>query len=85
MSTIPKIKRISIRIKNSQKEYLTYAAGLQHKKFSAFIIDSALKEAQEIVSHRTQFDLSPVQWKSFSSALEKPARTIPQLKKLFKG
>ena len=84
MSTIQKDTRVDLRIENSQKDFLVYAATLQHKKLSAFLLDCALKEAEDLVSSKVQFTLTETQWKSFCSALDKPAREIPKLKKLFK-
>src|SRR5258707_70437 len=51
MSTIQKDTRIDLRIQNSQKDFLVYAASLRNQKLSAFVIDSALKEAEELANH----------------------------------
>ena len=85
MVTIQKNKRIDLRVANSSKNLLIYAAILRRKKLSAFILDSALKEAEELVASRTNFQLSKQQWEAFCSALDSPAREIPKLKKLFTG
>lgn len=85
MATIQKDTRIDLRIGNSQKDFLVYAASLRKMKLSAFVLDSALKEAEELVANKIHFPLTDHQWKIFSSALDKPAREIPKLKKLFKG
>ena len=85
MTTIQKDTRIDLRIENSKKDFLVYAATLRHKKLSAFVIDSALKEAEELVANKVQFPLTDHQWKVFCSALDRPAREIPKLRKLFKG
>ena len=85
MSTIQKDTRIDLRIENSQKDFLIYAASLRNMRLSAFVLDSALKEAEELVANKINFPLNDRQWKAFSSALDKPAREIPKLKKLFKG
>lgn len=84
MAITQKDTRIDLRIENSQKDFLVYAASLQHKKLSAFVIDCALKEAEELVASKVHFALPPQQWKDFCKALDRPAREIPQLKKLFK-
>jgi len=84
MATIQKDTRIDLRIELSQKDFLVYAASLQNKKLSAFVLDCALKEAEEMISNKVQFTLLPQQWKAFCSALDQPAREIPKLKKLFK-
>ena len=78
-----KNERLDVRIKNSQKSYLIYAAALRDMKLSAFVLDSAMKEAEEVVNQNVQFKLSDKQWKAFCQALDRPAQAIPGLKKLF--
>jgi len=85
MATIQKDTRIDLRIENSQKDFLVYAASLLDMKLSTFVLDSALKEAEELVSSKTNFPLTADQWKIFCAALDKPAKDIPKLKKLFQG
>ncbi len=85
MSITSKDTRIDLRIENSQKDFLVYAASLSNQKLSAFVINSALKEAEDLVANKVQFNLSDHQWKDFCSVLDKPAREIPKLKKLLKG
>ena len=83
MATKQKNDRIDVRVKESQKNYLVYAATLRDVKLSTFILDSAMKEAEEVVNQNVHFALPDKQWKAFCSALDKPAREIPRLKKLF--
>ena len=85
MATLQKDTRIDLRIENSKKDFLVYAASKRHMKLSAFVLDCALKEAEEIITNQSSFYLSDNQWKSFCVALDKPAREIQKLKKLFKG
>ncbi len=83
MAIAQKNRRIDLRIESSQKNLLVYAASLHHKKLSAFVLDSALKEAEELIADKTHFQLPQAQWKAFCAALDSPAREIPRLKKLF--
>ena len=76
--------RIDLRIKNSKKEFLVYAASMRNMKLSTFVLDSALKEAEELVANKVHFPLTGPQWKAFCAAMDRPAHEIPQLKKLFK-
>jgi uncharacterized protein (DUF1778 family) len=78
-----KNERLDLRVKDSQKSYLIYAATLRDKKLSAFVLDSAMKEADEVVNQNVRFKLPERQWKTFCQALDRPAREIPALKKLF--
>ena len=84
MSVIQKDTRIDLRIEGSQKDFLVYAATLKKMKLSAFVLESAIKEAEELVANKTQFALPEAQWKAFSAALDRPARDNAKLKKLLK-
>jgi len=84
MAIAQKNRRIDLRIENSQKDFLMYVAALRHKKLSAFLLDSALKEAEELIANKSHFQLPERKWKAFCSALDSPAREIPKLKRLFK-
>ncbi len=83
--TTQKDTRIDFRVKSQQKELLNYAASIQNMTLSAFVMESALKEAEEIVSEKIQFSLSQKQWKTFCDQLDQPAKSITKLKKLFSG
>ena len=83
MTIKQKNERLDLRVKDSQKSYLIYAATLRDMKLSAFVLDSAMKEAEEVVNQNVRFTLPDKQWKAFCQALDKPAREIPALKKLF--
>jgi uncharacterized protein (DUF1778 family)/GNAT superfamily N-acetyltransferase len=88
MATLTKIHkddRIDIRIKHSEKDLLNYAASLRHMKLSAFVLYSAVKAAEETVGEKVHFSLSDKKWKAFCEILDRPAREIPKLKKLFQG
>ena len=84
MPGIQKDTRIDLRIENSQKDFLVYAAGLKNMKLSAFVLKCAIKEAEDLAANKTQFTLGSPQWKAFSAALDRPARENLKLKKLFK-
>ena len=85
MAITQKDTRIDLRIENSKKDFLIYAASMRNIKLSAFVLDSALKEAGDLIASKVHFPLTDRQWKSFCAALDRPARTIPKLKKLFAG
>ena len=83
MATKHKNDRIDVRVKSSQKNYLMHAATLRDVKLSTFMLESAMKEAEEVVNQNVHFALPEKDWKAFCEALDKPAREIPRLKKLF--
>ena len=84
MPTTQKDTRIDLRIENSQQDFLFYAASLKNMKLSAFVLTSAINEAEDLVASKTQFALPEKQWRAFSAALDRPARENSKLKKLFK-
>lgn len=84
MPITQKDTRIDLRIENSQKDFLVYAASLKNMKLSAFVLNCAIKEAEDLVANKTQFVLPEAKWKAFCAALDRPARENPKLKKLFK-
>ncbi len=85
MPVTQKDTRIDLRIENSQKDFLVYAANLKNMKLSAFVLNCAIKEAEDMLANKSQFTLPEAQWKAFSTALDRPARANAKLKKLFKA
>ena len=83
MANKHKNDRIDVRVKSSQKSYLMHAATLRDVKLSTFVLESAMKEAEEADNQNVHFVLPEKQWKAFCEALARPAREIPRLKKLF--
>lgn len=75
--------RIHVRVKSSEKEFLNDAAAQRNVDLSVFVRNSALKEAEEVMAEKVHFSLPDKQWKAFCAALDRPAREIPKLKKLF--
>ncbi|MFH1504214.1 MAG: DUF1778 domain-containing protein [Candidatus Omnitrophota bacterium] len=83
MKTIdPKNTRIDLRVANSQKKLLMYAAVLGKMKLSTFVLNSARKEAERVLANKIYFFLPEKRWNAFCSALDRPAREIPRLKQL---
>ena len=83
MATKQKNDRIDVRVKSSQKSYLIHAATLRDVKLSTFVLESAMKEAEEVVNQNVHFALPDKQWKAFCETLDRPPQEIPRLKKLF--
>ena len=80
-----KTSRIDMRVKENQKALLVYAASLRGQRLSAFLLESAIKVAEEITTSQNNFTLPEKQWEAFNAALDRPARAVPKLRKLFKG
>jgi len=82
-----KASRINIRASARQKSVLKEAARLQQTTMSDFVLENAVKAAQEVVARerladQTLFLLPRKQWDAFCAALEAPAKPKPRLKRL---
>ena len=70
---------INMRVEPSQHALLTKAAALLKKDRSAFILDVACREAEQVLLDQRLFQLDEEKFKAFEAALLAP---IPDSKKL---
>ncbi|MEJ2425409.1 MAG: DUF1778 domain-containing protein [Candidatus Thiodiazotropha sp.] len=73
---------INMRVEPSQHALLTKAAALLHKDRSAFILDVACREAENVLLDQRLFQLSDRDFKAFEAALEAPIPENAKLKAL---
>ena len=73
---------INMRVEPSQQALLTKAASLVHKDRSAFILDVACREAENVLLDQRLFYLDKDAFETFKSALEKPVPENDKLKAL---
>ena len=78
-SATTKDERFNIRAKREEKALVEQAAAASHMTTSQFVIQAALRSAEEVLADQTRFSLPPEQWDSFVAALDRPARVIPEL------
>ena len=76
-SANPKAERLALRLHGAAKERLRHAAEIRHVKLSTFVMDAALREADQVLADRTRFELDAEQWDAFSAALDSPASVTP--------
>lgn len=76
-----KAERLNIRISEDQKRLVEQAASLSRQTTSQFVMQAALRSAEEALADSTRFVLPPEQYKAFTAALDRPAREILALKK----
>jgi len=76
-----KDQRLNMRASAEEKKLLEAAAQAMHMSASAFVLQAALRAAQDVLADQTRFVLSPDKWKRFTAMLDRPAREIPALKK----
>jgi uncharacterized protein (DUF1778 family) len=75
-----KDQRLNIRITAEAKNLVEEAAEATGTSASAFVVQAALRSAQEVLADQTRFTLPPETWRQFSAVLNRPAREIPALR-----
>lgn len=73
---------INMRVEPSQQALLTKAAALLHKDRSAFILDVACREAENVLLDQRLFQLNQEKFKAFEAALTAPMPENAKLKAL---
>lgn len=72
--------RFSIRSTEQEKKLVSRAAELAHMTTSQFVLQAAMRSAEELIADQSRFTLPPAEWDAFVAALDRPAREIPALK-----
>lgn len=73
---------INVRIPTKQKTIIDNAAQLLGKSRTAFILELAVRHAEDILAEKTHFQLSPEQWSAFTALLDAPVQSNPALDRL---
>lgn len=76
---------INMRVEPNQHALLTRAAALLHKDRSAFILDVACREAENVLLDQRLFQLNEQDFAAFEAALEAPVVENARLKELMKA
>jgi len=71
-----------MRVEPSQQALLTKAAALLHKDRTAFILDVACREAENVLLDQRLFQLNKEEFEAFEAALTAPIPENAQLKAL---
>ena len=75
--------RVNLRIKSAEKQRLAQGAALAGQSLTDFMISASMAAAENLLASRTHFKLSDANWRKFNEMLDRPARDLPGLKKLF--
>jgi len=73
---------INMRVEPHQRALLTKAATVLHKDRSAFILDVACREAENVLLDQRLFYLDEKDFEAFEAALTAPATENEKLRKL---
>lgn len=79
---MPKTAPINMRVEPDQQALLTKAATLLHKDRSAFILDVACREAENVLLDQRLFQLNKEDFEAFEAALDAPVPDNAKLKAL---
>ena len=72
-------ERLNLRATAAEKRLLERAAIASHMSSTQFILQAALRSAEDVMADETRFVLEPEAWSEFAAMLERPARSIPAL------
>jgi uncharacterized protein (DUF1778 family) len=77
-------EKLDLRLSKSAKQTLQAAATEARKSVSEFVLETALREAEEQLADRRVFTLGAKRWEEFVAALDAPPRRHPRLERLFR-
>jgi uncharacterized protein (DUF1778 family) len=69
-------------VSEHEKKTLVRAAALSQMTLSRFVVQSAYRQAQEVIAGQTRFFLSEEKWQEFCETLDQPAKDVPSLRRL---
>lgn len=75
-------EKLDLRVTRATKRTLETAASASNRSLSAFVLESALARADEMLADRRTFVLSKPEWAAFLAALDAPPRPLPRLQRL---
>jgi uncharacterized protein (DUF1778 family) len=82
--TAQRTEKLDLRLTPAAKRTLQAAATAERKSVSEFILDTALREAEERLADRRVFMLHDKSWDAFMAALDAPPRRHDRLERLFR-
>jgi uncharacterized protein (DUF1778 family) len=75
-----KDKSLNIRVTEDEKTMVEQAATLSHVGMSQFMLQAALRAAEEVLADQTRFAVPADKWDEFVALLDRPARVLPGLR-----
>jgi uncharacterized protein (DUF1778 family) len=76
-----KAERFNIRATGDEKRLVEEAAAITRVSTSRFVMQAAVRSAEEVLSERTRFVLPADRWADFVARLDQPTREIPALRR----
>lgn len=81
--TAAKSQRINFRASAQEERLIRLGAEKRGEKVTRFIVESACAAAEIALADQKRFELPPARFAQFAEALDRPARAIPALQRLF--
>ena len=78
-----KSQRINFRASADEERLIRLGAEKRGEKVTRFIVQSACAAAEVALADQKHFELAPAQFARFAEALDRPAKVMPGLQKLF--
>ena len=75
-----KDRELDILVTDDEKAVIENAAGLNHMTMSQFVLQSALRAAEEVLASQTRFVVPADRWDEFTALLDRPGRVLPGLR-----
>jgi uncharacterized protein (DUF1778 family) len=76
-------QRINFRVSAREEQLIRLGAEKRGEKVTQFIVESACSAAELALANDQHFALSPAEFARFTDALDRPAKAIPALQRLF--
>jgi uncharacterized protein (DUF1778 family) len=74
-----KTDRLNIRATAYEKALVELAARVSRVTTSQFVLQAAMRSAEDVLADQTRFELPEEKWLAFEEALDRPARVVPAL------
>jgi uncharacterized protein (DUF1778 family) len=78
-----KSQRINFRASADEEHLIRLGAEKRGEKVTRFIVQSACTAAEVALADQKHFELASTQFARFAEALDRPAKIIPSIQKLF--
>jgi uncharacterized protein (DUF1778 family) len=78
-----KSQRINFRATADEERLIRLGAEKRGEKVTRFVVQSACAAAEVALADQKHFELAPAQFARFAEALDRPAKVIPSLQRLF--
>jgi uncharacterized protein (DUF1778 family) len=76
-------RRINLRATVPQERLIRTGAQSAGVSMTEFVLNSACLQAEHVLADKREFVASPKRWEAFLEALDRPARFVPELARLF--